>query len=72
MLVILAFLAYTAFCCWVVFFDGAEVLEGMRGWKAWLLLDWFESTLTASELRVGAVISWLAALVMLLFYYSPI
>jgi hypothetical protein len=68
----MAFLAYSAFCWWVVFWDGAEVLEGLKGWKAWLVLDWFESTLTASELRIGAVVGWLAALVLLLFHYFPI
>jgi hypothetical protein len=62
----LFFLGYSAFCWWVVFWDGAEVLEG---WKAGLLLGWFEATLTASELRVGTVISWIAALVILLFTY---
>ena len=72
MIVLLAFLTYSAFCWWVVFWDGAEVMEGLKGWKAWLFLDWFEATLTASEFRVGAVVGWLAALVMFLFYYFPL
>ena len=72
MLLIIAFLAYSAFCGWVIFLDGAEVLEGLRGWKAWLFLDWFEATLTASEFRVGAVVGWLAALAVLLFHYFPV
>jgi hypothetical protein len=59
-LFLFGFLAYTAFCWWVVFWDGAEVLEG---WKAGLLLDWFSAALTASELRVSVAISWLMALI---------
>ena len=68
MFILLSFLAYSAFCAWIVFWDGAETLEG---WKAGLLLDWFAATLTASELRVGTVISWIAALAILLFSYFP-
>ena len=60
-LVLLAFLAYSAFCLWVIHWDGAEVLEG---WKAGLLLGWFSAALTASELRVSVAISWLMALIL--------
>ena len=56
---VILFLVYTALCWWVVFGDGAEVLEG---WKAGLLYDWFAFALTASELRFSVAISWVAAL----------
>jgi hypothetical protein len=69
MIAFLSFLVYSAFCWWVVFWDGAEILEG---WKAGLLFNWFEATLTAHELRVGTAISWVMALVVLLFTYYPI
>jgi hypothetical protein len=59
-LFVVTFLVYSVFCWWVVFWDGAEVLEG---WKAGLLLGWFDALLTASELRVSVAISWLMALV---------
>jgi hypothetical protein len=65
---LVAFLGYSAFCWWVVFRDGAEVLEG---WNAGWFFDWFSANLTASELRVGAVIAWLMALVIGLFAYFP-
>jgi hypothetical protein len=65
---VFSFLAYSAFCWWVVFWDGAEILEG---WKAAVLFDWTAITLTASELRFGMVISWIVALVLgLVGYYS--
>ncbi len=62
-MLIVMFLVYTAFCFWVVFMDGAEVLEG---WKSFFLLGWFAASLTAQELKFYVGISWLAALVMLL------
>ena len=61
-----AFLVYSAFCWWIVFWDGAEVLEG---WKAGLLFDWTSAMLTASELRFGAIVSWIMALVLALISY---
>ena len=65
---VIAFIAYSAFCWWVVFWDGAEVLEG---WKAALVFDWAAFALTADELRIGTAISWLTAIVIgLIAYFS--
>jgi hypothetical protein len=63
---IVSFLIYSAFCWWVVFLDGAEILEG---WKVSLVFDWAAGVLTASELRVGVAISWFAALIIGLVSY---
>jgi hypothetical protein len=60
------FVGYSAFCWWVIFWDGAEVLAGCKGN---LLFDWFAATITADELRIGTVISWIAALIIWLFAY---
>lgn len=60
----LAFAIYSAFCFWVVFMDGADVLEG---WKSFFLFDWFAASLTARELRFYVGISWLGSLAILLF-----
>ena len=54
------FLAYTAFCAWVVFGNGADVLEG---WKAALLVDLWAGLLSAGQLRVYVALSWFAGLV---------
>jgi len=68
LLLVILFLAYSAFCWWIVFWDGAEVLEG---WKAALVFDWAAAALTASELRFGTVVSWLVALILgLITYFS--
>ena len=65
---VLSFLVYSAFCWWVVFRDGAEILEG---WKAAALFDWAAIALTASELRFGVGISWAVAVILgLVGYYS--
>jgi len=61
---ILAFLLYSAFCFWVIFMDGAEVLEG---WKSFFLFGWFAASLTSQELKFYIGISWIASLAMLLF-----
>ena len=60
----LAFAIYSAFCFWVVFMDGADVLEG---WKSFFLFDWFAASLTAQELKFFEGISWLASLAILRF-----
>ena len=60
----LAFAIYSAFCFWVVFMGGADVLEG---WKSFFLFDWFAASLTAQELKFYVGISWLASLAILLF-----
>ena len=53
-----SFLLYSAFCYWVVFLDGADVLEG---WKSFFLFGWFAATLTTAELKFYIGISWLAS-----------
>ena len=63
MLTILPFLAYSAFCYWLIFLDGAETLEG---WKSFFLLGWFATSLTSTELKLYVGISWLASLVLFL------
>lgn len=50
------FLAYSVFCFWVVFLNGADVLEG---WKSFFLFGWFEATLTVTELKFYVSISWI-------------
>ena len=68
MLIVLSFLAYTAFCYWVIVMDGAEVLDG---WGAFALLGWFAASLTPSELKFYVGISWLASLVVsLVLFFS--
>ncbi len=59
---ILSFLIFTAVCWWVVFRDGAEVIEG---WRSVIFFDLWAWLLNAEQLRLYAVISWLAAAVML-------
>ena len=63
-LTILLFLAYSAFCYWVIVMDGAESLDS---WKSFFLLGWFAASLTPSELKFYVGISWLAGLVLTLF-----
>jgi len=58
------FLAYSAFCFWVIFLNGADVLEG---WKSFFLFGWFEASLTVTELKFYIGISWLASLIFMLF-----
>lgn len=65
---LLGYLAYSAFAWWVVFWDGAEVLEG---WKSSLFLDWSAFVLTADEIRIGVAISWIAtSIIGLATYFS--
>lgn len=59
----LSFAAYSAFCYWVIFLEGATVLEG---WKSFFLFDWFAASLTAQELKFYVGISWIGSLVLLL------
>ena len=66
MLTFLPFIAYSLFCYWVIFRDGAEVIEG---WGAFALLGWFAASLTPSELKFYVGISWLLGLVGTLFYF---
>ena len=55
---LLFFLAHTAFAYWVVFRDGAEVMEG---WKAFFFIDWFAGLMEANQLRIYVAISWLVS-----------
>lgn len=59
---IFLFLLYTLFCCWIVFRDGAAVIEG---WKSSFLLGWLRGSLTTTELKFYACISWVAGLLVL-------
>ena len=59
-LVILSFLAFTAFAYWVIVLDGAESLDT---WKSFFLFGWFAASLTPTELKFYVGISWIAALV---------
>ena len=61
---ILLFLAYSAFCYWIIVMDGAETLSGL---ESFFLLGWFASTLTPTELKFYVGISWLAGLVLTLY-----
>lgn len=66
MLTFVPFSVYTVFCWWVIFRDGAEVLEG---WGAFAFMGLFAATLTPSELKFYVGISWLASLVITLFVF---
>ena len=55
---VLLFLAHTLFAYWVVFRDGAEVMEG---WKAFVFIDWFAGLLSAEQLKLYVAISWIAS-----------
>lgn len=61
---ILLFLAYSAFCYWIIVMDGAETLGA---WESFFILGWFASSLTSTELKFYVGISWLAALVLTLY-----
>jgi len=61
---ILIFGLFTAFCFWVIFLNGAEVMEG---WSSLFIFEWFASILTAHELKFYVGISWFASLALLLF-----
>ena len=56
---LVGFAAYTLFCWWAVFRDGAERLEG---WGAWLAFGWLEAMLSAEMLRLYIAGSWLLAM----------
>ena len=60
---ILGFIAYSIFCWWMIFRDGAEVIEG---WKSAIFVDLFAATLTARELRFYVGIGWVFGLLALL------
>ena len=66
MLTFVPFLAYSVFCYWVIVRDGAEVLDG---WGAFALMGAFAASLTPTELRFYVGISWLASLVLTLFFF---
>ena len=57
-----AFLVLSVFCLWVVFRDGAEVLEG---WLAAIVMDIFAGALTANCLKAYAAILWLVSFIAL-------
>ena len=55
---VLLFLVHTLFAYWVVFRDGAEVMEG---WKAFDFTDCFAGLLRAEQLKLYVAISWIAS-----------
>lgn len=59
----LSFAAYSVFCFWVIFLDGATTLEG---WKSFFLFGGFAASLTAQELKSYIGISWIASLAIML------
>ena len=66
MAAILSFLVYSAFCYWVIVLDGAETLEG---WGAFAFFGLFAASLTPSELKFYVGISWVASLLLSLFFF---
>lgn len=69
-LAVLVFVAFTAFAVWVVFFDGADRLEGTLA--SALLIDTYAPFLRAPLLRAYVVFAWLAQLVILIFRFTGI
>lgn len=57
------FLAVTALCYWVIFRDGAEILEG---WAAAVVFAPFAAILGANYLRAYAAIVWIVCLISVL------
>jgi hypothetical protein len=54
------FLAVTALCYWVIFRDGAKILEG---WAAAVVFELFAAILAARYLRAYAAIVWVVCLI---------
>jgi hypothetical protein len=63
-MLIIFFIAYSSFCFWVVFLNGADVIEG---WKSFFIFDFFASLLSSQELKFYVGLSWLASLLILTF-----
>ena len=63
---LLGYFGYSAFAWWVVFWDGAEVLEGR---KSSIVLGWTSFALTADEIRIGTAISWIVASILCLISF---
>ena len=55
-------LVLSAFCFWVIFRGGADVLEG---WLAAIVMDFFAGALTANYLKAYAAILWLVSFIAL-------
>jgi hypothetical protein len=60
MAIVLSFLGYSVLCFWIIFRDGADVLEG---WSSFFLFGWFAASLTPDQLKFYVGISWIASLV---------
>lgn len=60
----LIFLLFSALCVWIIFFDGAERLEGSI--TALFVVDLLAPFLSASMLRFYVGILWLGDLIILL------
>jgi hypothetical protein len=63
-LALLLFLGHTLFAYWVVFRDGAEVMEG---WKAFFFIDWFAGLMSPQQLRLYVGASWVLSAGWLLY-----
>ncbi|MBT8059423.1 MAG: hypothetical protein KJO33_07505 [Gammaproteobacteria bacterium] len=59
----LAFIAFSGFCYWMIFRDGAERLEG---WLAAVSMDFFAAALSAGYLKAYTAISWFACVLVFL------
>ena len=60
--ILLSLAMSSAFAWWVIFSDGAEILEG---WKSLLFFGLFAPAWTAQEIRFFVGISWLVSVVMM-------
>jgi len=64
----IGFAAATIIAVWIVFFDGAEEIEGKL--VSVLLVDFLAYFLTATYLRVYVSILWLVQLYFLIFSHA--
>jgi hypothetical protein len=63
---VLSFLATSAFAAWMVFYGGAEELEG--SWASFFLVNRFGPLLSAWALKVYVSATWFFQLVFLLVH----
>ena len=63
-MLIVSFIAYSIFCFWVIFLEGANEIEG---WKSFFIFNLFASALSSAELKFYVAISWLASLFILIY-----
>jgi len=58
---LISFIGTTTFAIWVIFFDGAEQLEGTV--FSGIIFGWMAPMESASVLKIAAVVLWLTSLV---------